>query len=65
MKITAEIRNFGVGTIIFRSNGDIVIDSEYDVKTDSYIYRSLELASDGVIEFGRIHPYELIGSEIY
>lgn len=65
MKISSELNNLPIGTIVYRCSGDIVIDSEYDAKTDSYIYRKLELASDGVLEFGRIHPFELIGSEIY
>lgn len=65
MKITTELRNLKVGTIVYSNYGDFFIDSEYDPKTDTYIFRNVDLDPDGCISFGRIHPYEMIGCEIF
>lgn len=57
MKITTELHNLKVGTIIYSNSGDFFIDT--------YLFRKVNLDPDGCINFGRIHPYELIGCEVF
>ena len=60
MKITTQLRSLKVGTVVYRSTGDIVIEQPYDAHTDSYVYRDLESEEGGLVT-----PADLIGDEIF
>lgn len=60
MKITIQLRNLKVGTLVYRNTGVIVIEQPYNTHTDSYMYRDLESE-----ECGSVTPADLLGGEIF
>ena len=67
MKITTQLRNLSVGTIVYRSTGDIVIEQPYDAHTDSYLCRNLIPTEDGFTEADScsVTPADMIGDEVF
>lgn len=67
MKITTELRNLKVGTIVYRSTGDIVIEQPYDALTDSYLCRNLIPIEDDFTEADScsVTPADLIGDDVF
>ena len=67
MKITTQLLNLKVGTVVYRSTGDILIEQAYDAHTDSYLCRNLIPTEDGFTEADScsVTPADLIGDEIF
>lgn len=69
MTITKRMYDIPVGTIIYRSTGDIVITSEYDGFHGWYYCNDIEYDDNGdgleIDNGNRVTPADLIGDMVY